>query len=119
MKFTLAEIKTIGKNMHKLGKLELPISVSYRLTKLIEVCGKELALVEKARTELVKKHGEGDGKGGFRVKKENESRFREEYGQLLMEEVEIDFEPIPIDDLEGFNVSPIDLSQLGKIIREK
>ena len=75
--------------------------------------------IEKARTDLVKKYGEGDGKDGFKAIPEKENQFREEYGQLLMEEVEIDFEPILIDDLEGFNISPIELVQLGKIIKEK
>ncbi|MHA1469099.1 MAG: hypothetical protein ACTSSP_00910 [Candidatus Asgardarchaeia archaeon] len=119
MKFTLAEIRAIGKNMSKLITLELPVKTSYRLSRLMSACSKELVMIEKSRTDLVKKYGVGNDKDGYKVKDEEEEKFRAEYSQFLMEEVEIDFEPIPIGDLDGFNISPIELSRLDKIIKEK
>lgn len=120
MKFTLAEIKLMSSSLSKLVHLDLPIKISYRLSKLLNFFDKEIITVEKARVELVKKYaGENkDEEGGIRVAKEHEEEFRTEFEKLLTEEVEFSFEPILIDELGNIKMSPMDLARINKIIKE-
>jgi hypothetical protein len=77
--------------------------------------------VEKAREELIKRMGEAvpDKPGEIQITPENADKFREEFAQLLQEEVEIDFTPIKVGDLgEDMKISPVELASLSKILEE-
>ena len=117
MKCTLAEIQGIDRSLPSLTRQQLPIKLSYRLSKLISFCAKEMEAMESARMNLVKKYSEDPTKEGeIRVKPENESKFREEFAEFLKTEVEVDFEPINIQELGEIRISPIDLFRLEKVI---
>lgn len=121
MLFKLGEILGAQDSLSKLVNAELPIKVSYRLLKLLRSCSEELKTLEEARLRLVKKYAEEkkEGKEMMKVSKENQEKFRQEFGQLLEEEIEVDFDPILLDELGNITFSTIDLINLGKIIKEK
>ena len=119
MKFTLAEIKLMSSSLSKLVHLDLPIRISYRLSKLLNFFDKEIMTVENARRGLVKKYAsDNKDEEGMRVAKEHEEEFRVEFEKLLTEEVEFAFEPISIDELGNIKMSPMDLVRINKIIKE-
>lgn len=120
MKFTLAEIRGMQRGLLTLTQTQLPIRVSYRLAKLFNFCRQELTIIEETRIKLVKKYSKEDldKPGEYEVKSENGEKFREELEQLMEEEVEFEFDPISLDELDGIKISPLDLSGLSKIIKE-
>ncbi len=121
MKLTLAEIRWMQRGLSTITQMSLPIRVSYRLAKLLNSCNEELAIVEKAREGLVKKLGSEvpDKPGELQVSPENEIKFREEFAQLLLEEVEIDFTPIKISEFgEDMKIAPAELASLSKVLEE-
>ena len=121
MKLTLSEIRWMQKGLSTITQLSLPIRISYKLSKLLNFCNEELINIEKAREGLVKKLGTviPDKPGELQVTPENADKFRNEFAQLLQEEVEIDFTPIKIGDLgEDIKIPPVELASLSKILEE-
>jgi hypothetical protein len=117
MKFTLAEIRGMQRGLLALVNTQLPIKISYKISKLFNFCSEELIAIEKARVELVKQYSKKDEKTGeYKVEPENEKKFREEFDQFLKEEVECDFTPIPLQLIEDIKITAFDLSGLSKII---
>jgi len=119
MKLTLAEIQAIDRSLPSITRHPLPVKISYRLSKLISFCAKEIDIMENIRKDLVKKFSGEDGckEGEIRVKNENEEKFRYEFSELLKEEIDFDFEPVDLKDLGDIKVAPIDIFILEKIIK--
>ena len=127
MKFKLKEVFSLTRSLPILTDKELPIKVSYRLVKLLRQCSMEMESMEKARVKLVDKYAETpeeheaspDKDKGIKVAEEKMPDFQKEFGVLLDEEVEIDFEPILIDELGDISLSAKDLLPLQIILKEK
>lgn len=118
MEFTLAEIMGMQRGLLILAKMQLPIKLSYKLSKLFNFCSKELIAIEEARTNLVKKYSKEtpDKPGEYKVEPENEEKFRKEFNLFLEEKTTFDFIPICLNDFGDIKISPFDLSGLSKII---
>jgi len=121
MKLTLAEVRWMQKGLSAITQMSLPIRVSYKLSKLLTFCNKEMVSVEQARVGLVKRLAKPDPEthGELRVTVENEEVFRKEFEELLLEEVELDFIPIKISELgDDIKLSPMEMLSLTKVIEE-
>lgn len=121
MKLTLAEIRWMQRGLATITQISLPIRVSYRLSKLLNFCNEEMTIVEKSREGLIRKYGaeNPDKPGELQVSHENETKFREEFAQLLLEEVEFEFEPISISSFgEDVKIAPAEIASLSKILVE-
>ena len=120
MEFTLAEIMGMQRGLLILVKMQLPIKLSYNLSKLFNFCSKELVAIEKARIILVKKYSKEviDKPGEYKVELENEDKFRKEFDSFLEEKVAFDFESIPISAFGDIEISPFDLSGISKIVKD-
>ncbi len=121
MKLTLSEVYGLVRGLPRLTDKELPIKISFRLLKLLKSCSGEIETLEKSRIKLVKKYAEegSEDKQEFKVADEKKNEFQEEFNILLGEEVEIDFEPIGIEELGEISLATNDLISLQKIIKEK
>ncbi len=121
MIFKLSEIKDLIEGLSKINQIDLPIRISYRLSKFLKFCTTEFLEIEKKRSELVKKYSNGqqNENGTFIVLPENELSFRKEFIDLLMEEVEFPIESIPLKALGDIYISPLDLMKLSKIITDE
>jgi hypothetical protein len=124
MKFTMESMKMVEPSLSKLLKEDLPIRMSYRLSKFYEVLIKEMEKVESLRHQLVRRYGE-EIDNTIKVTEENLPEFNKEYNDLLQEEVDAgDFEPIPVIQILSFserlesmgkqsiNISAYDIQQL-------
>lgn len=120
MKFSLGEIYGLTRSLQKITDKELPIKASFRLCKFMKSCSEEMETLEKTRVKLVDKYAAPfEDKKDKQVSEENRPKFQEEFTNLLKEEVEIDFKPIPIKDLGDISVSANDLIAMQKIFVEK
>lgn len=115
MKFQLGEIRNMKDPMIVLLGKDLPIKAAWSLTKLIKTFDKELGEIEEFRVNLIKKLGVADEEGNVQVPNEKMNEFIDQFNELLMTEIEVDFTPISIDSLGDIQVSAKDLMALGKI----
>ena len=119
MKFKLIEIYNLVKGLAKVTEKELPIKVSYRLSKFLKICSSEMEIMEASRVKLVEKYSDSDmSEKNKKVADENIDKFQEDFTSLVNEEIDIDFEPISINDLGDISISANDLLFISKIIKE-
>jgi len=118
MKFMLAEIRGIQRGLTTLSQMTLPIKLSYRIGKLINVCNDEAIAIEEARIKLVKQYSveNSEKPGEFIVATENDVVFRTKFTKFLEEEIDIDVTPISLSELGDIKITPLDLAGLSKII---
>ena len=119
MKLILGEMRFIEEDLRAITKKELPIKLSYKFAKLVKKLLEENNMVEQQRIKLVKKYsnGEMDVNGMYSVLPDKSKDFREEFGSLLEEEIEVDFEPIDLSELGDITIPPFNLARLSKIIK--
>ena len=120
MNFSLGEVYGLTRSLQKITSKELPIKISFRLYRFLKDCSSEMEILEKARVKLVDKYAapEEDGKEK-QVSDENREKFQEEFGNLLNEKVEIEFDPISIDEFSEISLSANDILSMQKIFKEK
>lgn len=132
MKITLKEISEMQSGLDVILTKELPVKTAYWLARFLDKVRAEIGATEKIRLQLIDKYAKKDKDGKFIFKKdskgkdlgeydftkENLEKFGKEYTELSEVEMEIDFKPIKLADLENITIKPIVLVQLKKIIEE-
>lgn len=112
MKIKLLDIVEYQKNMGALTKVKLPVKVAYRISKLNNKIASEVKDYKEQEFNLIKDLGEvvldteGKETDNLRVTKENMPKYKEEVEKLLDLEVELDFEPIDINELGETTIEP-------------
>lgn len=100
MKVTNSEIYNTRDPLRRLMAIRMPVLVSLELVKFSKLLQPHLDTIEQVRDKLISENGEADEKrpGGSKISPEMEGfpKFAEEFGTLLEQEVEIDFEPVTI-----------------------
>ena len=127
MIFTLESLKAVEPSLIKLLKEDLPIRISYQLSKLHDIISKEMQQVEGLRQELVRRYGE-ENDGITRVTEENILHFNKDFGELMAAPVDAGiFEPIPINQILNYSermetmgkqpisLSAVDIGQLKMV----
>lgn len=119
MKFTIGELKSMESPLRFLSHKELPVKISWKLYRFMKKVSYELDMVENIRNELVKKYGEENiSTGENKVIPENIEKFKNEFLEVLQQEVEIDFSPIDINDIGDINISSSFFISMDKIFKE-
>ncbi|QNO14916.1 hypothetical protein HYG86_09090 [Alkalicella caledoniensis] len=119
----LGELKGILEGLQVLIEKEIPIKVSYRISKMVKKVVEEYNLFEESRQKLLEKHGEKDEKGqliskeGMVVFKDAEE-FHKEFHSLSNTDIELDIKSLKLDDLGNITLSPKTLLALDKVIKE-
>lgn len=116
MKITLGEVDTAKDSLRSLMAKELPIKVSYRFAKLAKQLSDELNQLEDQRKELIKKHGDAKDDGTFKIPDDKRETFLKEYEDLLSLEIDVNFEPVTVDQLGDINISSAQLVNLHRFI---
>lgn len=118
-------------------KQNLSIILKYELSDFSTVLKGERTKVDTLRDELIKKHGEEDGKGGIMVKMYTNEVFDEnnvlvtadynpkyiefdkEYGTLLDQEIELEYPEITKEDLKEAGKSKDKYQVLFKLVKKE
>lgn len=93
--------------LSKLTQMELPIKLSYALSKNITKIDRELTVYNKERGKLIEKYGEKDEEGNLKTKEDGTinildiDSFNKDLKEILEIETEVD---IHLIDLEKVNV---------------
>lgn len=86
---------------------KLPIKTAYKIARNAKVLEGELSVFEGCRGELLEK---------YKSVADNEKVLKEEMEKLLNEEVKIQLYRVGIEELEGANLTPVDLIALEYLI---
>lgn len=115
---TLGELKTIETALSKLLTMQLPIKLSFRLSKILKPINDELARVEEFRVAKIMELGvPNEDNSSVTIPTEKLEQFKQEIGELYSEEITLPFEPVQIDDLpENLTLSAVEIAALEKII---
>lgn len=128
IKIYLGEIDPILTSLDSLINKELPIKLSYSLSKLVKTLESEFKILSEKRNKLIDKYAEKDDKNKFitiieqgkqrvKIKEESMEECNNKLQELFNIEVEINFEPISIDLLGDISISAKDLLVLDKFIK--
>jgi len=93
----------------RLSKQNLPIEVSWKLSKLLKNAVIEISAFEVLRNNKILSYGEivkdenGKDTGNTKVKTENEEVYRNEIMELLTKDIEIDIPLIEMKEIIEYN----------------
>lgn len=97
--------------INKLLSLDLPLSLSFKISKIIDVLNDEVEKIEKVKVEKIKSIGVTKEDGSVVIEEEEKrNKFIEEFNSFLNEEVVLDIEPIDISLIPEETVNKIVLS---------
>ncbi|MCK5763630.1 MAG: hypothetical protein KAH05_05880 [Clostridiales bacterium] len=117
MKITLAEIKSLEDSLSKIFEKDVDIKVAYRLSSVLKRLSEEMEKLEESRIKLIKKYGtEDEETKSMTVLPEQSQIFIETFNDLMQLEIELDFEPILLDDLDGIKLSAKDILGLSSFL---
>lgn len=111
MKIKLSEVVNNLENLQNLFKNKLPVKVAYRLKRLSAKLDSELKTYDETKNALILEIAK-DLPDNTKITKENVEELKEfnkKHAELLDTEVEIDFEPINVEELGDIVVAPNEL----------
>ena len=118
MKVKLGEIYNSVNVLSKLLDTEIPVSVSYKLMKLVNTLNSELKTVEEQRIKLVKKYSDTSTEEST-VKDESKDAFLKDFSELLAQEIEIDWVALSLKTLDNsVKLSVNDLTKIQYLFAE-
>ena len=116
MKFQLGEIRNMKDPLIKLLDKEIPIKSAWKLNKLVKAFDKELGEIEEFRVGLVQKLGTSDEETqAVQVPEDKMEQFVVEFNELLMTEIEVEFDGISIDTLGDIQCSAKELIAIDRL----
>lgn len=126
MTLTLNDILNITPVLRKLAGQPFPGKMVFRIAKLIKACENELACFEEARKGVIDRYGARKDDGELDITEDNQIRIQpekiedcnREMMELLSNEVEMDFEPLPLSCFDNVELTPNEVIMLEKIIEE-
>jgi hypothetical protein len=119
MKTTLANVINSQEAINRLLARPLPAKTAYKLNKIVRKLMPEFDDFNKIRNDLIKKYGEPTGEGdNFQVIKENMPLYTSELDEVVKEEVEINCNPLTLDDLATCQITGQDMLALDYMIVE-
>jgi len=116
MKVKLGDVYVSITVLNKILDTELPVTVSYKMMKLVNKLNEELKTIEDQRIKLVQKYStEEQGN----VSENNKDKFLQEFSSLLETEIDLEWEKIPLKTLDNnLKLSVNDLTKVQYIFSE-
>ena len=114
MKVKIKDIYSCRNALAKVASSEMPINMSFKFARMLKALNEEYSTIEEQRVGLVQKHGEKVSDSEHQIKSdEQKEKFMKDFEKLLDEEIDVDYEKISINDMQGINISPQELSILS------
>ncbi len=117
MEISVGKLYQAKDALYRLGELKLPMSKSYKISKLIKKCSDELQIIEEKRTTLIKELGieSKDNVDQFIIPEENKVNYFKQIEELGNININLDFEKMQINEIatstsgQEIEISPNDL----------
>ena len=118
----LKEILQIVPILQSLSQKSFIGSVSFKISRLIRELDKELALMNKAKQDIIEEYGKRDEEGRLIVTDDGQVKISDaekcniELQKLLDTTVEINANKLPIDIFDSIQISPVQANILEMIV---
>lgn len=113
MKLSNEKILNTINNSESLLKKQLPVKVSYAITKNITKLETEIKAYSKEREKLIEKYSDGEG-----IKPEYAKAWGKDIRELLEIEIEIEIHKFKLEALEGYDISPAEIMLIEYMVEE-
>lgn len=126
MKVTLKDIVESQEVMRTLSNKSLRGRVAFKVARLLKKLEAELTTFNDTRVKLIESYAKKDAEGNYITNDKNEyqfdqdnaNKFVEEINKLLLEELEIDANPILIEEIEDLDFTPAEMAVLEPFMDE-
>ena len=113
--------------LQRLAKMDFKAKMAWQISKLLTAAEKEIQEFNQTRMNLVTKYGAKDENGELitdengncTIPAEVNAQFATEISELLNAEVELNVNPISIDDLGNADFTPSDMTILEQFFKEE
>ena len=106
----LGELKAAEPALEKIIKSDLPVKMAYRFHKILQKIAEVNSPTEETRIGLIKKYGDSQPDGSFKVSEEKTSEFTQEFRTLMETEIELDKTTIDSVSIEELDAAQVKLS---------
>ena len=114
MNVTLKEVYESAQALFSLTNVKMSGKTAYRVARNLRKVAPIFDDIERKRIALVKEYApEPDEKGNVSVPADKTEEFTAKFQEMLKSEVEVDIQPLTEALLDGVEVSPSTLLQLG------
>lgn len=126
MTVTVQNIVESQEVMRALSNKQLRGRTAFKLARLLKKLEAELVTFNETRVKLIETYAKKDDDGNFVTNDKNEyqfdadnaNKFVAEINKLLAEEIQIDANPITIEEIEDLDFTPAEMAQLEPFIEE-
>lgn len=126
MTITLKNIVDSQEAMRNLSNQQLRGRVAFKVARLLKKLESELQVFNDTRIKLIEKYAKRDENGDFVLNEKSEYQFDqnnanafiEEMNKLLIEPIQIDANPISIEDIEELDFTPSEMAMLEPFMEE-
>lgn len=126
MKVTLKDIVESQEVMRTLSNKPLRGRVAFKVARLLKKLEAELTTFNDTRIKLIESYAKKDEEGNYVTNDKNEyqfdqdnaNKFVEEINKLLLEELDIDANPILVDEIEDLDFTPAEMAALEPFMDE-
>jgi hypothetical protein len=123
IRVTLRDVLEGQEALQKLSNQQLPGRTAFRIGRLLKKLEDVLTSYNEVRTSLLEKYAKHKEDGSFEVNDKNEYIFEdvnvfiEEMNKLIMEEVEVEADPIDFKSIENVSFTPVEITLLEPFIK--
>ena len=126
MKVTLKDIVESQEVMRTLSNKPLRGRVAFKVARLLKKLEAELTTFNDTRVKLIESYAKKDEEGNYVTNDKNEyqfdqdnaNKFVEEINKLLLEELDVDANPILVDEIEDLDFTPAEMAALDPFMDE-
>lgn len=123
---TLKDIVESQEAMRALSEKPLRGRVAFKVARLLKKLEAELTTFNDTRIRLIEAYAKKDEEGNYitndkkeyQFDQDNADKFVEELNRLLLEELEIDANPILVDEIEELDFTPAEMAMLEPFMDE-
>ena len=123
IRVTLRDVLEGQEALQKLSNQQLPGRTAFRIGRLLKKLEDVLTSYNEVRTSLLDKYAKHKEDGSFEVNDKNEYIFEnvnvfiEEMNKLIMEEVEVEADPIDFKSIEDVSFTPVEITLLEPFVK--
>lgn len=124
IKIKMNDLLNCTEVLQKLAQKELKARTALKVARVLKEADREMTNFNEVRMNLIKKYGEKDengelvtdDKGNCKILPEGIDEFSKELNDLVTMEVEINANPLKLDDLGELDFTPSEMSGLEAFI---
>lgn len=126
MKLKLIEVINCNTVLNELStNKSANVRAVYKIAKINRELKKELELVEEQRLDIIRQYCSIDDNGRpiienqqYVIPAEHNKKLQQELNEFLSIEIKLNIEPLTLEDLEGFDLSSRQITELLAIMEE-